>query len=231
MIGLGLWAAGWEEAIGVVVVIVFILISFLGQLLGKLREGRRAQPKGPRGPQAQGPGRPGGRDALRDELDEFLRGAKARRPANQPQAARQPAPRPAAPRPPERRRPTQDVVAVEVIEEPRDAGVADHVRRRMADEQLRQAHPAVGGGIARAERQADSRLHQLFDHGIGSLVGAAGESGGPVQPIEAGSLEYGIAPVPITVAAGLAAMLAHPGNLRQAIVLSEILQRPEQRWE
>jgi hypothetical protein len=36
--------------------------------------------------------------------------------------------------------------------------------------------------------------------------------------------------LPSTAAAGLAAMLASPGDLRQAILLSEILARPEHRW-
>jgi hypothetical protein len=36
--------------------------------------------------------------------------------------------------------------------------------------------------------------------------------------------------LPATAAAGLAAMLASPTSLRQAILLSEIINRPEDRW-
>jgi len=70
----------------------------------------------------------------------------------------------------------------------------------------------------------------VFDHQITALEGVSGESAQVTQPEETLTPEDTITPVPATAAAGLAAMFADPGDLRQAILINEILQRPEHRW-
>jgi len=76
----------------------------------------------------------------------------------------------------------------------------------------------LGEEVVHAESHFEEHLHSVFDHQLGRL----GEGSAP-KPGEAG--------IPATAAAGLAAMLADAQSLRQAIVLSEILSRPEHRWE
>jgi len=77
-----------------------------------------------------------------------------------------------------------------------------------------------------ARRKAEQRAHQVFDHAVGHL-GASSPT-----PAEAGASAAArgdqLGP---GLAAGLPALLASPVGLRQAIVLTEILQRPEHRWE
>lgn len=80
--------------------------------------------------------------------------------------------------------------------------------------------------IARESEQMESHIqqtfdHQAFDHQLGSLGGrASNQSEGATISNNA----------PVAVAPQLAAMLADPQSMRQAIILQEILNRPEHRW-
>jgi hypothetical protein len=71
----------------------------------------------------------------------------------------------------------------------------------------------------------------VFDHNLSQLESVAGETAAPPVAAEPAELaEPTIADIPITSAAGLAALLASTESVRQAIVLNEILHRPEERW-
>ena len=87
---------------------------------------------------------------------------------------------------------------------------------------------------ARRTRSGDvmeGHLHDVFDHQLGTLGGTPGESAEAAQADEAEALDDRISSVPVAAAAGLAAILADATSLRQAILLNEIFQRPEHRWQ
>ena len=66
----------------------------------------------------------------------------------------------------------------------------------------------------------NERLHGVFDHSLGQLQEAPSDtSSGAASPTE-----------PPPLAASLLAALSSPENIRQAIILNEVLQRPEGRW-
>ena len=83
-----------------------------------------------------------------------------------------------------------------------------------------------------AERQA--RFQQTFQHQVGrladtSLGNVPGQTTGPQS---AGTSAQGPAPaVAATANIPLAALLSNPQNLQQAIIMQEILHRPEERWQ
>jgi len=182
--------------------------------------------------------------ANRDEVEEFLRRAAARRAAAQQQPQR-PAPAPAAwsqpppqqppPAPPRRPASLAEVVMLEPVR-PVEAEVVD---AELADQQDR-----LGGSVAQhmrgtqeiaehtrhlgeevdlADDKLEARLHQTFDHKVGDLKKSTMEAAA-LSP----SQEARDAPLPS--AASIALLLPNPQNVRNAIILAEILRRPDENW-
>jgi hypothetical protein len=73
-------------------------------------------------------------------------------------------------------------------------------------------------------------LQNVFDHPVSSLAATLGDSAKPPAVDEAESPEDQITPLPSAAAAGLAALFANADSVRQAILINEVLQRPEHRW-
>jgi hypothetical protein len=70
------------------------------------------------------------------------------------------------------------------------------------------------------DEQFDVQLKAKFDHTVGTLAASAGSASD--QPS---------GPAPRDTPAGqIAALLASPDGLRQAMVLNEILRRPADSW-
>lgn len=237
--------AGIEDFIGILVFVLFLVISIVGQLLAKVRENqeqaqrRQAQQRQAQRPQAAGPAprpAPGaqaragqGQDPLKDEIGEFLRRAAERRGAAPAQPARRPAPaqppvretRPARETRPVRKTPAPRIdepVEVELVEVPSTPSRSAFVPTQGATETARLATERLGRDIDQADERMAEHLHQVFDHQVGTL--------------QRGRIQLQVQePLPQTTAAGLASMVADPVRLRQAILLNEILERPVHRWE
>ncbi len=218
---LGVILADVGDIIMFLVFIVIAVLGALGQLATKMQEGKqkRRQAGLPRRPPPQ-PGRagagqaqvgrpPAGQGPLKKEIDDFLRRAAQGRPAGPVRR-----PQPTAPEQP---------VDVELVEVADEQSVATHVQKTVGQQRLgRLSQGPTGRQVEQTDAQLQQHVQQVFGHRLGRLGSTPGES---AQPTDAQDDE-----LPATAAAGLAAMLADPGNLRQAILLSEILQRPEHRW-
>jgi hypothetical protein len=140
-------------------------------------------------------------------------------PLRQPETARQaPAPQSAAtqlaqrsPRPPQRNSAA------------RSKSVADHVAENVisAVDQIRNEVSHLGDRVAQADRQFSTQLQQKFDHEIGTLGDRHAERmQDQQQPVAA----------PVNPAVQIANLLASPDGMRQAVVINEVLRRPEERW-
>lgn len=211
-----LWAADWDKIIPILVVIVFFIISAMGRWISKLGQAPRPG-GGARRPQAPPPGRPiqvaPGGDAD-DEIAEFLRRAvQQQRGGRPPQQAE-----------------LAEVVEPEVLPGPVGGQVSRHVGEHLDTAKFRRRASQLGDEVAHADDQMDQRLHQKFDHRVGRLVGTAGESAEAAGVEEATEPEDRVIELPTTAAAGLPVLLSSAQNIRQAIVISEILNRPEDRW-
>ena len=242
-----------EEILRIVVPLVFLLIWVISQMTDakkKLAKPPRQPAMPPPGPAVQPPGmalpQPAG-DPLRAQVDEFLRragrqaapaqqrpavrhdeievllGDEPAAPAHRPLAeplrpmgeaatAPQPAmpPRQGGPRRPRRAGP------------PRPESVADHVATHVdaAVEQIREEVSQLGQAVITADQQFDVQLQQKFDHELGTLGPSRAArilDQQPQKPAE-------------TPASQIAAMLANPDGVRQAIIVNEILRRPDVRW-
>ena len=203
------------DLIGIIVMLLVVILPVIGQLLARIRQA--GQPGGAQAPRP----RKAAQIDVADEIEVFMRRVLGgqEEPAEPVIEERLP---PAAEV--QRRRPVESpvqAVVIEAKEEPQVERLAEHVKNYFASEERPAAAERLGKNVAQAESQFDQHVHQVFDHQLGQLGAANAESppSGDV-PIE----------VPPTFAAGLVAMLSSAESLGQAIVLSEIIRRPEERW-
>jgi hypothetical protein len=247
-----------DKLIFAALVILFLVIAAMGQVLAKIREAQRAEdarrrravPGAAPGPRGARPAPPRAQDPLRREVDQFVRDAGkpplAGRPEKRrlagPGGAQQPQPGAAPPPPPPswraapspRSRAAEepiDVQPAELVPGAEDEGVAEHVRKHVFPQKFGGLTSDVGMALRGAGDSMEGHLHAVFDHELGRLGHVPGESAEIAEAEEAETPEDRITSIPVTAAAGLAAILANPTSLRQAILLNEILQRPEERWE
>jgi hypothetical protein len=253
--------------IGELVGVVVGLLALIGWIIQKVAEANsKPAPPARRPPVAQphaqavgqaGGARPAGQqaDALRNQVEEFLRragqGAKGEQPGAAPRRA-QPAVaeievllddeavvsdrRPLAEplRPSDRRKvPVQPVVARTSSASAADQraprrSVTPRKRKTLAERaderaaarsrSMAEQSAQLGRRIIQEDQQFDVQLKAKFDHAVGTLAG------GTVSPVELGPVSTD------SPAAQIAAMLASPDGVRQAIVLNEILRPPAERW-
>jgi hypothetical protein len=218
--------------VGLIIGIVIVIIAVLGQVLTKLKEAqqpppqqRRPQPQ-VRPPQAgAGGGAGGGKpNPLEDEIRQFLRGAAERRgPAAEKRPQQVSPPRPAQPRPAASRSPTP--VEAEVV-----TAEAGGLREQLEAKESRRLVSSLDADMAEADDKMDSHVHEVFDHQLGTL-GRTPSASGPAPAAPPSSPKGTATPLPQTAAAGLAAMFASAENIRTAVLVNEILQRPEHRWQ
>lgn len=148
----------------------------------------------------------------RQSLSEQLR-------AKQEAAAARRTPGPATPpRPPREQKPRSTQRAARG---PRPQSVAEHVAEHVgvATQSIGKEVASLGERVRKADEQFDVQLHQKFDHELGSLAGRRTETAADQPTAER-----------VTPADQIAALLASPEGVRQAIVLNEILRRPTDRW-
>ena len=220
-------AAGFDigEAIGLLVFILMVLASVAGQIMNKAKEGKQ-KPGAPPNPRPRPQPQPGQRQGpLANEIDQFVRQAAQRRAqgGDQPAAQRQGGrPQPAPRRPAPVQQPIE-AVPVELLRPVADesGSVAEHVRTNLTSRNIGTlGSRTLESQVAQADENLEEHVQDVFDHKLGQFSGTPSET----------TKESGPA-MPPTAAAGMAAMLTGPANIRQAIVLTEILQRPSHRWE
>jgi hypothetical protein len=213
-----------DDWIKFAVFIVFILITAINKLLSWNKEQAAKKPPLPKPREA--PPVPNVRRAQQDEIDEFLRRAadnlKPKR-----QTAKQPPKAP--PPPPQKKQPPRRLVEIaqEVQELPvqKRESVAAHVQKHLSTEDFEvRASQLVDEDMRAGDRQREAHRQQVFGHRVGTLTDTSVFEAAPTE--QAGNV------VTQTAAAGLplASLLASPESLRRAIVLNEILTRPEDRW-
>jgi hypothetical protein len=172
---------------------------------------------------------------MRDEVEEFLRRAAARRAQAEakrreqqqqvatPQQQQRPAP---IQRAPLRQRPIDVEPVVEIIEaEEADANsrmsssVAQNLR---GTAEIGRHASSLGYEVDQADEKLQARLTKTFDHQLGQLknTSLAAPEQAPVQTSEA-----------LAASMNLTRLLRNAQTIRNGIILSEILARPEHRWE
>lgn len=221
------------EMIRMAVIILFLVLGGLGQLISKAKQAKPQgpvkplPPLGPEVPQPPAPPRKAGQ-TVAQEIDDFLRRAAER---NQNRGDR-PSPQAEQPRPAPAKARVKRPVAAQVAEprqvKPVGGQVGDHVRAALDEDPFNRETRHLGAEIPQTVNQIDQHLHQTFDHAVGKLPAVPGEAAVAATVADA---ESGTVGVDAMLQSGLFVTLNNPESIRQAIVLSEIFRRPEERWE
>jgi hypothetical protein len=181
---------------------------------------------------------------MRDEVEEFLkRVAQMRQQAEAQAKAQQQRPKPTQPAaPPAQQRavppprpappqrlvpPPQDIKYVEPVEVV-EAELSDRTEgfnRRVAhdlrgSEEIAQHTRQLGAEVDLADDKLAAHLHQTFDHELGRLKKTASETA---------AIAHASPSSDVTVSELLQA-LRSPESIRDAIIMAEVLRRPEDRW-
>jgi hypothetical protein len=146
------------------------------------------------------------------DLEDFLRRAAQRRQAKASQRPQPPAPRP---KPQYSNRDTERVVDAVIVEEPLVAEVIAEDSNPLAAQQRRLQESRKAAALAQAE--AAKKLSNIKGRRPSRLGSRA--RGGPASLALSG-----------VTSEDLIRLLSSPQGIRQAILLREILDRPEHRW-
>ncbi len=209
MKGVVLLAAG-GDLVTIGVLIVFIVIPLIGVVASKLRE--LAQPPTPLPPNRGDSGR------IQEQIDEFLRRAAQRR-GGQP-VAKAPS------------REEAEAAADADEDAPVGGRVGRQVQKYMDTSDFRRRSDELGGEVAQGDQQFTRQVGQTFSGEVGRLSSRPGETAQPVEVVdlEAAGPEYLSRPTLDALpeaGSGLAELLGSPQNIAQAVIMAEILRRPE----
>lgn len=206
-------------------VFLFIIISTLaGQIFSKNQRGAgKAQKPRPRPPQPRpGPQRPESRPPRPTQVDQRPQA----QPWNEPVEVR--LPRENVRQTPVLAEPVRaDLIPVEpvVVRE----SVAEHVQRHIESGGIDASRGQ--SKVEQADERMTSHLHEAFDHRLGRLEGEGVKlSGTTVAAGRPASKTTQPTPASSEIAVRIAQMMQTPADLSAAIVLNEILKRPEERW-
>jgi len=217
---------------GALIKLLFFAVVGLIYLISHLiNNANRRRPHFPQPGQGQRQPAARGNPNPRDEVGEFLRRAAQRQAAERreaeppvPAAAqRQPRPRQAAPA--RAAPPAPSVMEAELVPpSPSGSAVAEHVRHHLDTGEFSRRASGLAQVPQHVSQAIESHLHQVFDHQVGRL--ATQPTATLPEPAEAAPTQTEIR----LAAAGLAPLLADRERLRQAVVLTEILRSPLERW-
>jgi len=227
----------WE----MIITAMFIILWVVGQLFGGRKPAKQKKP--PRRPQpadlvegelagqGQRPPPRNQEEALRSEVEDFLRRAQGKPPRAEPspqkparqQPTRTNAPRTlvskadpqATPTKADQSRKTLSSAgqpATNIAPNLRQEGVAEHVAKHLNTSEITAHSAALGADVGQSDERLEARLHEKFDHRLGSLQHVD-------TPTDSKAPE-------VDLASEIATMLSKPGGLQQMIIANEILRRP-----
>ena len=206
-------AEDWIRLVPVLGLLIYLINHFIG-MAGKQQQRRQVRPEVR--PEQRGPRpRPAGRQDVQDEVAEFLKRAAEKRSATKPAEGRPAQPRRVAP---------AEIIEARAVDELPSNRWPETVRPQVENRDLaeRAGHLAH---VGRSEAAFQAHM-QVFEHTVGRINESAAN-----PPSSAGG-QSDVAPQTINAPPNevFAALLADPQSLRQAIILSEIMERPVERW-
>ncbi len=210
--GVLLGAGGFDTAVTIFIVIMFVVISLVRMIAAKMRE--MVQPPNPGAMRGAVPPDRNQSVRVQEQIDEFLRRAAQRRGA--PPAAAEPVP--------------AEILADE--DAPVGGRVGKEAQKYLDTSEFRRRSEELGGEVAQADQQFTQQVGQAFSGEVSRLASRPGEAAQPVDVIEAevAGPEYLARPTLDALpeaGSGLADLLGSPANIAQAVIMSEILRRPE----
>ena len=204
------------DLIKILMIIVFVVVPVIGKILSKLKA--LPPPKG-----AVRPARPAASGAVQNEIEDFLRRANQKRGSagNRPQRPK-----------PMRTASAEKPVRAEVVRDrPVGGEVERHVKKYLDEEEFVRRTEKLGEEVAEADDKIERHLKSVFDHSVSKLANTPGETASPPNAKLADTAPQISLATPSIAAADVAALFGNPLSIRQAVIISEILNRPLERWQ
>jgi hypothetical protein len=104
--------------------------------------------------------------------------------------------------------------------------VAESVQQHLGERKFEQRESRLADDVVRAEQQLAQHVDQAFSNRLGNLAAADAATLQPAEVVVAAA----VTDDPNSMARAMAGLLVNQQNLRQAILLKEILDRPVDRW-
>lgn len=139
----------------------------------------------------------------------------------------------------QRKAPEEEIIDAEVLEddeilEPEPlaettrgilsgGGVAEHVEQHIGSASFDQRVAKLGAVVDAADDRMEAHLHDVFEHRLGQL-------GARTSAAAASTLDDDSGKPAEQARLDITQLFRTPDNIRNAILLHEILQRPEHRW-
>ncbi len=235
-----LFADGFDTLLKLAVFLLF----FLGPALGKLfMGGGNQQPQAPPVPNPGGrprplppppPGQPAPRpeDRLEQEIEAFLRRARG----DQAEVIAEAGPGPESD--PFRPAVADPIIVAEPIDVPLDmhhASVAEHVRQHIEARPVTEHAKQLGQSVQTEINSIESRVHEIFDHDLGLLDKASEDNYADIDDRGTDSQVWeGTATrqkrsddVRQKRSDDVFRMIRDPVSIKTAVILAEILKRPD----
>lgn len=210
------------DAAGAIITLIIIVISIVGSIMQQMAEAKKRKgPAGKRPPRGQPPAA----DDLQREIDAFLKGAG--KVAEEPRGRRVP---PSVP--PKRAEPV-------IVAEPVEQSLADHVRQTMGELREKGVPFPAAESPERGRRASRDRGEQRRTARPGrpmpsqrtpATAGEAPSAGAAAPAPTAATASRVVRASEFPLSAALISSLQSPEGLATALVLHEILERPEERW-
>jgi hypothetical protein len=190
----------------ILLALVFIIIPLIRVLAAKARENAQV-------PNLAPPNRNDG-GQIQQQIDEFLRRAAQRRGGP-----------PVTPEP-------QAAEIVPDDDAPVGGRVGKEVQKYLDTSEFRRRSEELGGEVAQADQQFTQQVGQAFSGQVSRLAARPGEAAQPVEVDDTGPAEPEYLSRPTLDAlpvagSGLAELLGSPENIAQAVIMAEILRRPD----
>ena len=163
-------------------------------------------------------------------IEEFLKMAASRRQqqqaGGQPQAPQQPPQPQQQPRVFVQPEIIEYVDEIEVVDPLRDQSVGTHVTTHIDTSGISQHADNLGNRVSLAGSKTEQRIHQKFDQQVGHLDADSIQDIGEVSAARTDAYDAHSTP---EIALELAQLFRTPNKIRQAILLKEVLERPD--WD
>jgi hypothetical protein len=190
-----------------VLLLFLVVIPLIGFVASRLRES--GQPSNPVPPD-RGSGR------IQEQIDEFLRRAAARRGVPQQQSVEQ----------------AQILPDDADDDAPVGGRFAKASQKYMDTSDFARRSEQFGGEVVQADRQFTQNVQQAFSGEVGRLASRPGETAQPVEVVEDAEEAREDLSRPSVDAlpeagSGLGEFLGTPENIAHAVIMSEVLRRPE----
>lgn len=208
-------AADFVLFIKIIIGLVFVFAA----LFKKLKDAIEAAKPAPKSPDAAAMATPKlkPQDALAKEIQDFLK--QATQPPRPASSSAQPAAKKSGKRPVAKPRPRE-----QEAEPTRRIGesIAEHVERAMSTRDVTDHSQHLADDLARLDREREERRKRVSERKIGKLQDTT-KSAEPAEPAN-------VSQTAAANAGTLGGLLSSADDVRNAIILQEILSRPTQRW-